>query len=72
MLYNNQEPKDDCRGRNHNFSGKESYLLMLIKLRRNMSGKHRSHLSEASESTVSNSVITWMIFMHLRLNQKNT
>ena len=68
ILYNNQEPKGDpSRGRKRTFSPLESYLITLIKLRRNLSVQHLAYLFEASEGTISNTINTWINFMYLRL-----
>lgn len=68
ILFNNQEIKGDSnRGRKRIFSPLESYLITLIKLRRNFPVKHLSYLFDSSDRTVSNTVITWVNFIYLKL-----
>ena len=65
ILYNNQSVKGlSAAGRPRNLSAFESFLLTVVRLRRNFDVEHLSFLFDISEGTVSNTVITWINFMY--------
>ena len=69
ILYNSQllQSKDkETRGRKRALSPFESYLLTLCRLKQSFSQYHLSYLFEVIESTVSNTISTWINFMYLR------
>lgn len=67
ILYNYKEGKNDARGRRRCFSPLESFVLTLVKLRRNFGIIHLSYIFNASEGTISNTFNTWINFMYIRL-----
>jgi len=67
ILYNYQAGKRDARGRTRALSTLDSYILTLVKLRRNFPVKHLSYLFDIADGTVSNTLITWLNFMYIRL-----
>ena len=66
-LYNYKDGKRDTRGRMRALSTLDSYILTLVKLRRNFPVKHLSYLFDIADGTVSNTLITWLNFMYIRL-----
>ncbi|XP_057310555.1 uncharacterized protein LOC130648519 [Hydractinia symbiolongicarpus] len=68
ILYNYKEGKNDARGgRRRCFSPLESFVLTLVKLRRNSGIIHFSYIFNASEGTISNTFNTWINFMYIRV-----
>lgn len=67
VLYNNQQIKgDSSRGRPRTLSPLESFLLTLVRLRRNFDIFHLSYLFQASEGTITNTILTWINFMYIK------
>ena len=66
ILYNNQNVKGGCAGRPRTLSPLESFLLTLVRLRRNFDIYHLAYLFSISEGTVTNTVITWINLMYIR------
>ena len=67
ILYNNQQVKGDSqRGRPRTLSPLESFLLTLVRLRRNFDIFHISYLFQVSEATVTNTILTWINFMYVK------
>lgn len=68
ILYNYQKNKQESTaGRPRKLNPFESYVLTLIRLRRNFDISHLAFLYKVSESTVSNTINTWINYMYLRL-----
>ena len=66
-LYNNQQVKGiSAAGRPRTLSTLESYILTLVRLRRNFDVLHLSFLFELSEGTVTNTNITWINFLYVQ------
>lgn len=67
ILYNNQDVKGfSDRGRPRTLSPLESFLLTLVRMRRNFDVCHLSYLFEVSEGTVTNTFQTCSIICMLR------
>ena len=67
ILYNNQNVKGvSAAGRPRTLSAFESFLLTLVRLRRNYDIEHLSYLFEISEGSVTNVVTTWINFMYVQ------
>ena len=66
ILYNNQDVKGAGAGRPRTLSAFESYLLTLVRLRRNFDVRHLSFLFSVSEGTVTNIFTTWINFMFIK------
>ena len=70
-LYHNQDKKEkglsSGRGRPRSLSPLESFILTLMRLRRNFSVTHLSYLFRISESTISSTIITWINYMYFKL-----
>lgn len=72
ILYNSRETKgDDTRGRKRIFSPLESFIVTLVRLRRNFDVKHLAYLFNASEGTICNTINTWINFLYLKLGTIN-
>ncbi|XP_057296171.1 uncharacterized protein LOC130625115 [Hydractinia symbiolongicarpus] len=68
ILYNNQDVKGfSDRGRPRTLSPLESFLLTLVRMRRNFDVCHLSYLFEVSEGTVTNTFQTWVNYMYVKL-----
>ena len=69
VLYNYQKIKNDSSGagRPRKLNPFESYILTLVRLRRNFDLSHHGFLHRIIEGTVSNTVNTWINYMYLRL-----
>nr|XP_047145865.1 uncharacterized protein LOC124818814 [Hydra vulgaris] len=68
ILYNSKHSQEnENRGRNRILLPLEAYLLTLVRLRRNYDIRHLTFLFSVCEGTVSNTVITWLNFMYIRL-----
>ena len=66
-LYNNQQVKGiSAAERPRTLSTLESYILTLVRLRRNFDVLHLSFLFELSEGTVTNTNITWINFLYVQ------
>ncbi|XP_057294701.1 uncharacterized protein LOC130623245 [Hydractinia symbiolongicarpus] len=67
VLYNNQQVKGDSqRGRPRMLSPLESFLLTLVRIRRNFDIFHLSYIFQVSEATVTNTVLTWINYMYVK------
>ena len=69
ILYNYQKAKNDssAAGRPRKLNPFESYILTLVRLRWNFDLTHLGFLYRISAGTVSNTVNTWINYIHLRL-----
>ena len=69
VLYNYQKTKNDSSAaeRPRKLNPFESYILTLVRLRRNFDLSHHGFLHRIIEGTVSNTVNTWINYMYLRL-----
>ena len=68
ILFNSKHSKEnENRGRNRIMLPLEAYLLTLVQLRKNYDIRHLAFLFSISEGTVSNTVITWLNFMYIKL-----
>ena len=67
----NCKERGDDRGRPRMLSPFDGYLLTLCRLRCNMNLQHLSYLFDASQSTVSSTIITWVNFIYLKLGMVN-
>ena len=69
ILYNYKKIKNDssAAGRPRKLNPFESYILTLVRLRRNFDLNHLCFLYGISEGTVSNTINTWINYMYLRL-----
>ena len=56
------------RGRRRRLSGKEQFLLTLMRLRRGFSTEHLEWLFRIDKSTVSRIFVSWVNFIYLRLS----
>ena len=56
------------RGRRRRLSGREQFLLTLMRLRRGISTKHLEWLFRIDKSTVSRIFVSWVNFIYLRLS----
>ena len=65
-LYNNQNVGFSSAGRPRTLSATESFLLTMVRMRRNFDFEHLSFLFDISEGTVTNTVITWINFMYMQ------
>ena len=65
VLYNSKSANKELetRGRKRHFSPIESFILTMVRLRRNFD----SYLCNVSDGTVSNTINTWINFMYLKL-----
>ena len=73
VLYNSKSAnkEQETRGRKRHFTPLESFILTMVRLRRNFDVKHLSYLCNASERTISNTINTWINFMYLKLGSIN-
>ena len=69
ILYNYKKIKNDssAAGRPRKLNPFESYILTLVRLRRNFDLNHLCFLYGISEGTVSNTINTWINYRYLRL-----
>ena len=68
VLYNSQlANEDETRGRKQTLSRMISFILTLVRLRRNFDVKHFMHLFKTSEGTVINTILTWINYMFIKL-----
>ena len=66
VLYNSQKAKEDeTRGRKRILTTMQSFILTLVRLRRNFDVHHLAYLFRVSEGTVTNTFITWINFMYV-------
>ena len=64
LLYNSQlANEDETRGRKRALSPMISFILTLVRLRRNFNVKHLMFLFKTSEGTVINIILTWINYM---------
>lgn len=69
ILYNNQSVNRlSAAGRPRTLSAFESFLLTIVRLRRNFDVEHLSFLFDISEGSISNTVITWANFMYAQFD----
>ncbi|XP_057297120.1 uncharacterized protein LOC130626026 [Hydractinia symbiolongicarpus] len=57
---------DSQRGRPRILSPLESFLLTLVRIRRNFDIFHLSYIFQVSEATVTNTVLTWINYMYVK------
>ena len=68
VLSNSKNAKEnEARGRKRLLRPMESFILTLVRLRRNFDVKHLMYLFTTSEGTVVNSITTWINFMYIKL-----
>ena len=66
VLSNSKNAKEnEARGRKRLLRPMESFILTLVRLRRNFDVKHLMYLFTTSEGTVVNSITTWINFMYI-------
>ena len=68
VLYNSQlTNEDETRGRKRTLSPMISFILTLVRLRRNFDVKHLMYLFKTSEGTAINTILTWINYMYIKL-----
>ena len=68
LLYNSQSANEnETRGRKRMLTPLHSFILTLVRLRRNFDVGHLSYLFKVSEGTVSNTISTWINFLYVKL-----
>ena len=68
ILYNSQlANEDETRGRKRALSPMISFILILVRLRRNSDVKHLMYLFKTSEGIVINTILTWINYMYIKL-----
>ena len=67
ICYDNQDSSNLKGGRTRELATYESFLMTVIRLRRNCSSNHLSFLFQVAESTISKTFTTWINFMFVRL-----
>ena len=69
VLYNSRQKakEDETRGWKRMLTIKQSFILTLVRLRRNFDVHHLAYLFRVSEGTVINTFITWINFMYVKL-----
>ena len=67
VLYNSHKAnEDETRGQNRTLTKMQSFILALLRLRRNFHVHHLPYLLRASEGTVANTFTTWTSFIHIK------
>ena len=67
VLYNSQKAKEDeTRGRKRMFTTMQSFILTLVRLRKDFDVHHLAYLFRVSEGTVTNIFITRINFMYVK------
>ena len=59
--------EDETRGCKCAISPRISFILTLVRLRRNFDVKHLMCLFKTSEGTVTNTILTWINYMYIKL-----
>ena len=67
ILYQNQSNKETGVGRPRSLSAFHSFVLTLLRLRCNFDVVHLSFLFNVNHTTVSNTIITWINYMYMKL-----
>ena len=67
ILYQNQGNKETGVGRPRSLSPFNCFILTLLRLRRNFDVVHLSFLFNINHTTVSNTIITWINYMYIKL-----
>ena len=67
ILYQNQGKKETGVGRPRSLSPLYCFVLTLLRLRRNYDVVHLSFLFSINHTTVSNTIITWINYMYVKL-----
>ena len=67
ILYQNQGKKETGVGRPRSLSAFQSFLLTLLRLRRGYDIMHLSFLFKVNDTTVSNTIITWINYIYVKL-----
>ena len=68
LLYNSQSANEnETRGRKRTLTPLYSFILTLVRLRRNFDVGHLPYLFKVSEGTVSNTISTWINFLYAKL-----
>ena len=67
ILYQNQGKKETGVGRPRSLSALQSFLLTLLRLRRGYDILHLSFLFKVNDTTVSNTIITWINYIYVKL-----
>ena len=66
VLYNSHEAnEDETRGQNRMLTTMQSFILALVRLRRNFHVYHQPYLFRVSEGTVTNTFTTWISFIYI-------
>ena len=67
-FYDNQDSCNLNVGRTRALAPYDSFLMAVIRLRRNVSINHFAFLFQVADSTISNTFTTWINFMFFRLS----
>ena len=59
--------EDETRGRQRALSPMISFILALVRLRRNFDAKHLMYLFKTLEGTAINTILTWINYMYIKL-----
>ena len=66
VLYNSHKAnEDETRGQNRMLTTMQSFILTLVRLRRNFHVYHQPYLFRVSEGTVTNTFTTWISFIYI-------
>ena len=69
ILYDYQSNQETGKGRPRALSPFDSYVLTLMRLRRNFSVVHLSYLFKVSIATISNTTVSYINYMYLKFGQ---
>ena len=64
--YSQLANEDETTGRKRALSLMISFILTLVRLRRNFDVNHLMHLFKTSEGTVINTILTWINYMYIK------
>ena len=66
LYYSQLANEDETTGRKRALILMISFILTLVRLRRNFDVKHLMHLFKTSEGTVINTILTWINYMYIK------